>query len=97
MLQAIKLLKPGGRFVYSTCTYNIQENEEIVRWGLQNFPEIEVKKVEIQIGETGFKIDGLNDQQIQAMQRFGEPPMTGKFNENDSIGFFMCCFEKKIN
>lgn len=25
-------LKPGGLFIYSTCTYNTQENEENIRW-----------------------------------------------------------------
>ena len=25
-------LKPGGVFIYSTCTYNTLENEENVRW-----------------------------------------------------------------
>lgn len=28
----IDSLKPGGRLVYSTCTYNPQENEEIIQW-----------------------------------------------------------------
>lgn len=27
-----KCLKPGGLFIYSTCTYNIHENEENVHW-----------------------------------------------------------------
>lgn len=29
-------LKPGGRLVYSTCTYNPYENEEIVQWLLDS-------------------------------------------------------------
>jgi 16S rRNA C967 or C1407 C5-methylase (RsmB/RsmF family)/NOL1/NOP2/fmu family ribosome biogenesis protein len=31
-------LKPGGRLIYSTCTYNEQENEEIVQWLLDHDP-----------------------------------------------------------
>ena len=30
--EAWQCLKPGGLFVYSTCTFNVQEDEENVRW-----------------------------------------------------------------
>ena len=30
--EAWKVLKPGGILVYSTCTFNLRENEENVRW-----------------------------------------------------------------
>lgn len=30
-------LKPGGLFIYSTCTYNAWEDEENVRWMIQHF------------------------------------------------------------
>lgn len=29
-------LKPGGIMVYSTCTLNLEENENILRWALEN-------------------------------------------------------------
>ena len=29
---AVRLVRPGGRLVYSTCTYNPAENEENARW-----------------------------------------------------------------
>ncbi len=38
LLHAASLLKPGGRLVYSTCTLNHQENEEVVEELLQNHP-----------------------------------------------------------
>lgn len=34
---AMILLKPGGQLIYSTCTYNIQENEEQIRYLLQHY------------------------------------------------------------
>lgn len=34
---AMKLLKPGGQLIYSTCTYNIQENEKQVQYILDNY------------------------------------------------------------
>jgi 16S rRNA C967 or C1407 C5-methylase (RsmB/RsmF family) len=36
-LKAIKLLKPGGTLVYSTCTITLEENEEQVGWILNKF------------------------------------------------------------
>jgi len=30
-------LRPGGLLIYSTCTFNTKENEENVRWILENF------------------------------------------------------------
>lgn len=33
-----RYVKPGGILVYSTCTVNPEENEENVRWFLENFP-----------------------------------------------------------
>lgn len=33
---AMKLLKPGGQLIYSTCTYNTQENEEQIRYLLEH-------------------------------------------------------------
>jgi len=32
--QAKELLKPGGQMVYSTCTFTIKENEEVIQWFL---------------------------------------------------------------
>lgn len=34
---AYKLLKPHGQLIYSTCTYEPSENEEIVRYALDHF------------------------------------------------------------
>ena len=36
---AYELLKPGGVLVYSTCTFTIEENEEIVKWAIDNFTD----------------------------------------------------------
>ena len=36
---AAGLVRPGGRLVYSTCTYNPAENEDNVRWFTEQFPQ----------------------------------------------------------
>ena len=40
---AARLVRPGGRLVYSTCTYNPAENEENVRWFTERYPEFRTK------------------------------------------------------
>ncbi len=40
LLAALKLLKPGGRLVYSTCTFNRDENESQIEYLQQQFPGV---------------------------------------------------------
>ena len=44
---AAALVRPGGRLVYSTCTYNPQENEENVKWFLNTFPDFEPESFQL--------------------------------------------------
>ena len=39
---AFRMLCGGGYLVYSTCTFAPCENEEIVLWVLENYPDIEL-------------------------------------------------------
>ena len=48
---AVRMLKPGGRLVYSTCTLNHEENEEVVAWLLETFPELSAVPFSFAIGE----------------------------------------------
>ncbi len=40
--KALQLLKPGGFIVYSTCTFSLCENEEIVRFMKEICPDLEL-------------------------------------------------------
>ena len=39
LLSACKLLKPGGRLIYSTCTFAVEENEAQIRFLHSTFPD----------------------------------------------------------
>lgn len=50
-LSAYKALKKGGTMVYSTCTLNKYENEEILNFALSKF-DIEIEKIDIDLKNT---------------------------------------------
>lgn len=49
--QAISMLKKGGMMIYSTCTFSPEENEQIIAWILQEYPQMHL--IEMQ-GYEGF-------------------------------------------
>jgi 16S rRNA (cytosine1407-C5)-methyltransferase len=48
MKSAINHLKPGGVLVYSTCTLGPEENENIIQWVLENYPEMRLEDLPFQ-------------------------------------------------
>lgn len=40
LAESMRLLSPGGFLLYSTCTYAREENEEVIEWLLERFPEL---------------------------------------------------------
>ena len=53
---AAKLLKPGGRLVYSTCTFAPEENEQVIEEFLENhqdFRPVNISAPWFQAGENG--------------------------------------------
>ncbi len=42
---AVKLLKPGGRLLYTTCSLLFEENEGNVKWVLSQYPELRLVPV----------------------------------------------------
>lgn len=47
---AIEALKPNGTMVYSTCTLNLEENEQILEWALEQF-DLKLLKIDIVLKE----------------------------------------------
>ncbi|NKI22022.1 RNA methyltransferase [Paenibacillus dendritiformis] len=43
---AVRMLRPGGSLVYSTCTFNRRENEDIIAHWLETYPEFELVRME---------------------------------------------------
>ncbi len=53
VIAAVKMLKPGGELVYSTCTLTTEENEEIINKVLEKYP-VELIPVSVPGGIEGF-------------------------------------------
>ena len=80
---AAKALKCGGRLVYSTCTYNLEENEKTILAFLQNHPDFEIVDTELEFGQKGLLglekakritiADGGEGHFVCAMVRKSEP------------------------
>ena len=47
---AVRMLAPGGRMVYSTCTFSPEEDEETICRFLKNHPECAIRHVEVSDG-----------------------------------------------
>lgn len=43
--EAVKMLRPGGELVYSTCTFSPEEDEQMIAWLLQEYPDFIVETI----------------------------------------------------
>ena len=79
-------LNPGGLLIYSTCTFNTKENEENIRYFLEQYDDIEVVPVDVkpEWHITGSLLDGFHE----PVYRF-IPGITR------SEGLFMCVLRKR--
>ncbi|KAG7153634.1 tRNA (cytosine(72)-C(5))-methyltransferase NSUN6-like [Homarus americanus] len=94
---AVELLEPGGKLVYSTCTIVTEENEKMVKWLLDKFPNVELINTTPKLGKPGLPHCGLTKEQCEKVQRFGPFPYTNvhvQHVDEDTIGFFVAAFKK---
>lgn len=43
LTEAVKMLRPGGHLIYSTCTFAPEEDEQMMAWLLKTYPEFELE------------------------------------------------------
>lgn len=83
------LLKPGGILVYSTCTINPKENEQMVHHALQKYPLKLLSQGNAHLGDRGLSRQGLSDEEASLVQRFDPANLN-----LDTMGFFCAKFIK---
>uniref|UniRef100_A0A2P2KZZ1 Uncharacterized protein MANES_08G014300 n=3 Tax=Rhizophora mucronata TaxID=61149 RepID=A0A2P2KZZ1_RHIMU len=91
--QAVKLVRPGGVIVYSTCTINPGENEALVRYALDKYKFLSLAPQCPRIGGPGL-IGGckFSDGHTEEWLRPGEEEFVQRFDPSsplDTIGFFI--------
>lgn len=82
--KAQRYVRPGGTLVYSTCTIRREENEENVRWFLENFPFMaeDIRGSVAHIPQTEMAADGY----LQLLPGI-----------HSTDGFFIAVFRRKGN
>ena len=81
-----KALKSSGTMVYSTCTLNKMENENIIDWA--------IKKYDIEIVETNIKINEIIKPFSKGLDKNVEKAIKILPSKNME-GFFVCLIKKK--
>ena len=80
-----KALKENGIFIYSTCSYSVEENEAVLDWMAEAF---EVETISVP-GATGWGIvETVSDRKNMYGYRFYPDKIKGE-------GFFIACIRKK--
>lgn len=46
LAEAYHMLKPNGMLVYSTCTFSVKEDEEVIQWLLTEYPDMKICPIE---------------------------------------------------
>lgn len=73
---AYEALKPNGVMVYSTCTLNLHENEQIIEWALEQFDNLKLLPIELELKEAQI---GLTSNTKQAIKILPSKNMEGFF------------------
>lgn len=81
---AYNALKPGGTIVYSTCTINPFENEEIIDYALNKYNDLRLEKIDLDIknsirGLTKYKDKNYNEELYKAIRIIPNEYMEGFF------------------
>jgi len=87
---AWRVLRPGGTLVYSTCTLEPEEDEEVIDFALNRFEDAKVEKIKLKINRSpsvlsfeGKEYDGRIKDALRIWPQ-----------DNDTEGFFICKLKK---
>jgi 16S rRNA C967 or C1407 C5-methylase (RsmB/RsmF family)/NOL1/NOP2/fmu family ribosome biogenesis protein len=85
LADALPSLKEGGLLIYSTCSYSLEEDEEILDWLIK---EQDVESVRIEVPANWNIVETISDSNGAYGYRFYPDKVKGE-------GFFMGCLRKK--
>jgi 16S rRNA C967 or C1407 C5-methylase (RsmB/RsmF family) len=88
---SFSMLKPGGVMVYSTCTQEPLENEVVVSYLLDKFPDAVIEKIPF----NGVKSEPVLEFEDLKIRPELKDAIRIYPQDNDSEGFFICRIRKK--
>ena len=83
---AVKVLKPNGEMIFSTCSCEIEENEANVEYLLNKYPELELLQIKLPINHS----EAISDNEEIRKKVLRIWPY-----DNNSEGFFVSKFRKR--
>jgi NOL1/NOP2/sun family putative RNA methylase len=88
--EGLEMLEPGGRLMYSTCSFHYQENEQVIAETIQNFDDVKI----IEPFDTTIGLPGLTS--VENIDFGYDMVKTRRLypNVHDSDAFFYCLMEK---
>ncbi len=84
---AAEVVAGGGYLLYSTCTFSLEENEQVIRWFLETHPDFSLLPVSADVAAV--TADGISGEErdLSAARRFYPHLASGE-------GQFMCLMQK---
>ncbi len=97
---AVRMLKPGGQLLFSTCTFSPEEDEETAAFVINNFPEMELDNLLPPEKEEYFRKLGFENGRAEWMsQPIEDIKKTVRLwpHKIEGEGHFIALFRKKEN
>lgn len=88
LIQAVRMLKPGGKMLYSTCTFSPEEDEQSIDYIMDMFPELKLININGYDGfDTGRPEWGSGNPELKKCVRIWPHRMNGE-------GHFLALLQK---
>lgn len=94
LASAFTMLRKGGKLVYSTCTFSVEENEEVVNWLLENFENAKIIDINL-------VLKNLDVDYVHGLTEFNRKEFSANLKNSIRVlpnsnfgGFFLCLIEK---
>lgn len=85
---AYEALKENGTLVYSTCTYAMEENEEVIWKFLKKHPDMELLDADVDFGRAGLPYKDLDITKVRRILPMdqGEGHFVAKMKKTSNVG-----------
>ena len=95
LLAGAETVRPGGRLIYSTCTFSPEENEKNVLWFLQTRPEFVLEEVPQEV--ASMTVPGIVPEDSEMGRAVGRFSRRAYPHTAPGEGQFMCRFRRKAD